>query len=97
MYTQGTITVNSELDFPHAGSEASVTCLAETKRPIRLSLWRMGLFDLNQAASYGPSLVCRGRPLRRRQVESDDERRVQSAHRVDLLRCAAKSRHVAAQ
>ena len=31
-------------------AEASVTCLAETKRPIRLSLWRIGLFDINQAS-----------------------------------------------
>ena len=42
-------------------------------------------------------LVRRGRPLRRRQIESDDERRVHSAHGVDLIRRAAKSRHVAAQ
>ena len=37
MYTsdvhQGTITVNSELNFPHAGSEALVTCLAKQKGP----------------------------------------------------------------
>ena len=56
-----------------------------------------GACGIGRAAVRRP-LVRRARPLcRRRQVESDDERRVQSAHGVDLVRCAAKSRHVAAQ
>jgi hypothetical protein len=42
-------------------------------------------------------LYRRARPLSRRQVQSDDERRVQGAHGVDLVRCAAKRGHIAAQ
>ena len=41
-------------------------------------------------------LLCRARPLRCSQVESNDEGRVYRAHGVDLVRGAAKRRHVTA-
>ena len=43
------------------------------------------------------TLQRRARPLRCREIESDDERRVHGAHGVDLVRCAAERGHVAAQ